>query len=252
MHGEILLLHHQFNKELLSFQPEPEEEEQASTAHTITATARHHRRYHLSWMIALLPLAGLSLHHGDGFPWRVRGRLSHFPSLARSPYGSHPRSARPGPPNGEPTPRSSHPRVATRCLASHDLGPDQVPTDAGGFDDAWAASDLLTEISIFSPIACIFVYQQRSQSMIPNLSRVWRFAFGTYLACAYAEWVIWLAGNHPVGTTQLESLRASQLGWVVAMMAASSVAGTFMHSGDYFGYTGLVVAFTVPIILIGW
>ena len=149
-------------------------------------------------------------------------------------------------------PRSSHPRVATRCLASHDLGPDQVPTDAGGFDDAWAASDLLTEISIFSPIACIFVYQQRSQSMIPNLSRVWRFAFGTYLACAYAEWVIWLAGNHPVGTTQLESLRASQLGWVVAMMAASSVAGTFMHSGDYFGYTGLVVAFTVPIILIGW
>ena len=102
----------------------------------------------------------------------------------------------------------------------------------------WVQSDLLQDLAVFSPIAAIFVYQQRTQALIPDSSRVWRFAFGTYIACTWALWVVYFAGS---------------TWWqLICLQLVSAGVGTYIHAHPYFGYTGLVLAFTVPIIVVGY
>ena len=39
--------------------------------------------------------------------------------------------------------------------------------------------------------------------------------------------------------------------WVSAWMVPVACVGTYLHAGKFFGYAGLVAAFTTPIIAVG-
>lgn len=103
--------------------------------------------------------------------------------------------------------------------------------------DEWVPLDLVADFAIFSPIAVIFIYQHRQLSIIAEPSRNWRFVIGTFIGCVWALWTAAVFGQHGV------CIAAS------CMLAAG--VGTFVHATPYFGYAGLVMAFTTPLIALG-
>ena len=109
------------------------------------------------------------------------------------------------------------------------------PTAVGS--NGWVESDLVVDFAIFCPIAVIFVYEHRQLPVIASAARLWRFVLGTFLGCVWALWVAACIG-------------ADALGVAVASALAAAV-GTYLHAGEYFGYMGLCMAFTAPLIAVG-
>ncbi|KAL1518577.1 hypothetical protein AB1Y20_002865 [Prymnesium parvum] len=98
----------------------------------------------------------------------------------------------------------------------------------------WSPPDLLRDFSVFSPICVVFVYQDRQISNIAESSRLWRFVFGTLIGCVWSLWTVGLFGH--------------ALAPLVISCSLAAAAGTYIHALRYFGYGGLVLAFTTPLI----
>ena len=78
----------------------------------------------------------------------------------------------------------------------------------------------------------------RTQALIPPLSRTWRWLVGTYVGCLWALWAMYSSGGLLVP--------------MLAILALLTLSATYVHANPYFGYAGLVAAFTAPIIVVGY
>ena len=103
--------------------------------------------------------------------------------------------------------------------------------------------------------------------LIPPLSRVWRWLLGTYAGSLWALWAMCVPGActpsrhrsrhnprplpcaaHPL--TRYVSY--GHLPVMILMLCLLTLLGTYVHADTYFNYSGLVAAFTAPIIVVGY
>ena len=64
------------------------------------------------------------------------------------------------------------------------------------------------------------------------------------MGCIWAMWCGYFMYKHGSNDTTARL-------WVSAWMLPVACVGTYLHAGKFFGYAGLVAAFTTPIIAVG-
>eukprot|EP01051_Picozoa_sp_SAG22_P013549 SAG22_NODE_1531_length_4216_cov_3.079184_1_plen_1017_part_00 len=98
--------------------------------------------------------------------------------------------------------------------------------------------NLTEDVAIFCPICAVFVYESGLKTILPNTSRAWRWAVGTFIGSIWALWAMYVSGGDGV-----------ILGVAMAMLAFTSA---YLQTFPLLGYAGLVASFSGPIVAVGF
>ena len=113
-----------------------------------------------------------------------------------------------------------------------------LEASANGAAHVWESTGPMLDVATFAPFTAILVYQRRSLGLVPASSRAWRFALGTYVGSVWALWALHLAQG--------------QRSELLLLLLLSTAVGTLIHTQPYFGYAGLVLALTPPLVVVSF